>query len=129
MQNTLYQKHTFCMFLAKFGQNSGNYESIIKKVNYCFFFVVMYQTLKCMQSHLYGEIKPFARKLAYECFFSMLGTNKIKPKEVNLYGNPKQYYWKRVFSVFYVENAKKNANQQKWRNRITLPKRYNLSVF
>ncbi len=44
-------------------------------------------------------------------------------------GIKKQNYWKRVFSVFYVENAKTVANQPKWRNRITLPKMYILSVF
>ncbi len=82
-----------------------------------------------MHSHLYREIKRLCQKTVLWVFFSMLGTNTIKPKEVNLYGNPKQNYWKRVFSVFYVENAKTDANQPKWRNRITLPKRYILSVF
>ncbi len=82
-----------------------------------------------MQSHLYGEIKRLCQKTVLWVFFSILGTNTINNMEVNLYGNPKQNYWKRVFSVFYVENAKKNANQAKWRNRITLPKRYILSVF
>ncbi len=48
---------------------------------------------------------------------------------VTLYGNPKQNYWKRVFSVFYVKNAKTDGNKQIWRNRITLPKIYILSVF
>ncbi len=44
--------------------------------------------------------------------------------------NPNQSYWKRVFSVFYVEkNAKTNAKQPISRNRKTLLKRYILSVF
>ncbi len=36
---------------------------------------------------------------------------------------------KRVFSVFYVENAETDANQPISTNRKTLPKRYILSVF
>ncbi len=55
-------------------------------------------------------------------FFRVLGTKTIDNMKVTLYGNPKQNYWKRVFSVFYVENAKTDANQPKWSYRITLPK-------
>ncbi len=101
-----------------------------KKFILAFFFrTVMYQTLKCMQSHLYGEIKRLYKKTVFWVFFSMLGTKTINNMEVTLYGNPKQNYWKRVFSVFYVKNAKTDANRQIWRNRITLPKRYILSIF
>ncbi len=110
-------------------QNSGKVQeiiwnkNIIKKVKFSFFFgLLCTKPLKCMQSHLYGEIKRLCQKTVLWVFFSMLGTNTIKPKKVNLYGNPKQNYWKRVFSVFYVENAKTDANQPKWRNIITLPK-------
>ncbi len=33
------------------------------------------------------------------------------------------------FSVFYVKNAKTDANRPIWRNIITLPKSYILSIF
>ncbi len=60
----------------------------------------------------------------------MLGTKTINNMEVTLYGNLKQNYWKRVFSVFYVKNAKKkDGNRPIWRNKITLPKSYILSIF
>ncbi len=59
----------------------------------------------------------------------MLGTKTINNIEVSQYVNPKENYWKRVFSLFYVENTEADANQPVWRNRITLPKRYILSVF
>ncbi len=88
----------------------------------------MYQTLKCMQSHLYmGKLNDFTNCLLN--VFQHIGTKTINNMAVTLYGNPKQNYWKHVFSVFYVKNAKTDANRPIWRNRKTLPKRYILSIF
>ncbi len=104
--------------------------TLSKKLILAFFFrTVMYQTIKCIQSHLYEEIKRLYKKTVFWAFFSMLRTKTINNMEVTLYGNPKQKYWKRVFSVFYVKYAKTDANQPIWWNRITLPKRYILSFF
>ncbi len=57
----------------------------------------MYQTMKCMQSQLYGKIKRLDEKPVFLVFFSMLVTKTINNIEVILCGNPKQNYFKRVF--------------------------------
>ncbi len=68
-----------------------------------FFRTFMYQTMKCMQTQLYGEIRRLYEKPVFLVFLSMLVTKTINNIEVILCGNPKQNYFKRVFFVFYLE--------------------------
>ncbi len=92
----------------------------------------MYQTLKCMQSHQYGKIKRLYRKPVFWVFFSMLGTKTIYIiwKSLNMGIHKKKKKTEKVsFQCFTKRNVKTDANQRIWRNRITLPKRYILSVF
>ncbi len=105
--NTLYREKINLIFvllfifigteMPKFWQNSVilcQKKNIMKKsLFYLFFFrTVMYQTLKCMESHLYGEIKRFFQKHAFSVFFSLLGTKTINNIRIILYGNPKENY-------------------------------------
>ncbi len=66
--------------------------TLSKKLIIAFFRIVIYQTLKYMQSHLYEEIKRVYQKPVFSVFFSMLGTKPINNMEVSEYVNPKQNY-------------------------------------
>ncbi len=59
----------------------------------------------------------------------MLGTKTINNIKVTLYGNPKQITENVSFRCFTYKTLKRMQTNKKLRNRITLPKRYILSVF
>ncbi len=82
--------------MPKFWENSGllyDKRKLSKKLILAFFFrTVIYQTLKCMQSLLYEEIKRPYQKSVFCVFFSILVLKTINNKELTLYGKPKQNY-------------------------------------
>ncbi len=89
-----------------------------KKDNFSFFFL----RLLCS--------KPYsACKTTLWVFFSKLGTKTINNMEVTLYGNLKQNYWKRVFSVFYVEKRYIGRKPTIMKKKNNITKNMYFSVF
>ncbi len=139
INNTVYKKYIkkniifFLIHLHRYRDaiNSckiqGNFvkkKNIIKKNNFSSFSrTVMYEILKCLQSHLYREIKRLYQKPVFWVFFffSVLGTKTIN-NGIHSIWESKTKLLKTCFSSVLRRKSLK-------RNRITLPKRYILSVF
>ncbi len=85
----------------------------------------MYETLKCIENHLYWEIKRLYQKYVFSVFFIMLGTkssHSIWESKTKLLKTCHSSGLRKII-------VKTDVNQPIRRNTITLPKRYILIFF